>query len=57
MGQQFLTQFDQFDRGDDRGVEPVRCHGGKSLFSSPNRAIFSAIWRQIGPIIRHSRTL
>jgi len=40
-----------------RKCEPVRCHDGRALFSSPNGAVFSAIRRRIGPIIRHSTAL
>jgi len=40
-----------------RKSEPVRCHDGRALFSSPNGAVFSAIRRRIGPIIQHSTAL
>jgi len=40
-----------------RKCEPVRCHNGRALFSSPNGAVFSAIRRRIGPITRHSTAL
>ena len=40
-----------------RRCEPVRCHGGRALFSLPNWAVCSAIQCRIGPIIWHSRAL
>jgi len=40
-----------------RKCEPVRCHDGRALFSSPNGTVFSEIRRRIGPIIRQSSTL
>lgn len=35
----------------------MRCHGGRALFSLPNEALCSAIWRRTGSIIWHSKPL
>ena len=57
MGQHFVVRFDQFCRGDGRGMSWCIVMMEGHFFLRQMEPFFSAIWRQISPIIWHSRAL